>query len=72
MNRHLCSRRRTSRDWKGGLATSTLEEKDYFDVASALEEALEEGMRGRHFDKSIASCSTCSTGVLTGMFTIKG
>ncbi len=71
MNRHPCSRRRTSRDWEGGPTTSTLEEEDGRDLASALEEALNEGTRGRHFDMSIASCPMCSTGMLAGTLTIK-
>ncbi len=48
-----------------------LEEEDKRDLASVLEKALEEGTWGRHFDTSIASCLTCSTGVLVGALTIK-
>ncbi len=51
--------------------TSTLKEEDECNLTSTLEEALEEGTRGRHFDASIVSCPTCSTGVLTGALTIK-
>ncbi len=71
MNQHLRSRIRTSCYWAGGPANSTLEEEDERDLASAPEEAPEEGTRGRHFDTSIASCPTCSIGVFAGALTIK-
>ena len=71
MNQHPHSRRRTSRDWSGGTEISTLNEEDERDLASTLEEALKEGMRGRHFGMSIASCPLCSTDVLAGALTIK-
>ncbi len=51
--------------------TSTLKVKDEHYLNSALEEALEEGTGGRHFDTSIASCLTYSTDVLAGVIKIE-